>query len=192
MPLRVPEDPCRSGVVPRPPYCPDISQDVKGLPASNPDEAVVLKPAKEPVAIARDRLVTKEKVQFKNRKAALLAKSQRLLDQVARVIVAHPELGAISVEAHTEDVGDAAANRALSLARANSVRKYLMHRGVSPSMLKAKGYGPDRPLETNMTARGREANRRVEFIIEKPVRSEPDLIVPLVPKNEQPPGKEER
>jgi outer membrane protein OmpA-like peptidoglycan-associated protein len=47
------------------------------------------------------------------------------------------------------------------------VKDYLVSKGVDASRLEAKGLGPDRPAESNKTAAGREANRRVEFVIAK-------------------------
>ena len=44
---------------------------------------------------------------------------------------------------------------------------FLIQHGIMPSRLEAKGFGPDRPVSDNKSAKGREANRRVEFIILK-------------------------
>jgi outer membrane protein OmpA-like peptidoglycan-associated protein len=51
----------------------------------------------------------------------------------------------------------------LSLDRANTVREYLVNRGVDGSRLVAKGYGSSRPKADNKTAAGRGINRRIEF-----------------------------
>ncbi len=144
---------------------------------------------KQLLALTPQKLVLVDKVSFATNKAAILPKSQPLLDQVAQVILAHPELPPIIIEDHSNDRRDAAADRRLSQARANAVRDYLMGKGVRPSRLKAKGYGSDRPLETNVTARGREANRRVEFIIGPP-SPDSDILAPLVPSSEPPIRKE--
>jgi flagellar motor protein MotB len=45
------------------------------------------------------------------------------------------------------------------------VRRFLIKAGVPEARMTSKGFWPDRPLETNETARGREANRRVDFVI---------------------------
>ena len=59
--------------------------------------------------------------------------------------------------------GDAAAKRNLSLKQARSVQSYLVSRGVARKRLSTRGYGGDKPIAPNLTARGREKNRRVEF-----------------------------
>jgi len=53
----------------------------------------------------------------------------------------------------------------LSEERAKSVQSFLVSRGVAGSRLTAKGYGPDKPVAPNLTERGRDKNRRVEFVI---------------------------
>jgi OOP family OmpA-OmpF porin len=81
------------------------------------------------------------------------------------VLKEHPEIPLVQVEGHTDDRGSAEKNRALSASRANSVRDYLIKKGVPPEELRATGFGPDRPAADNATSAGREANRRVEFNI---------------------------
>jgi outer membrane protein OmpA-like peptidoglycan-associated protein len=53
----------------------------------------------------------------------------------------------------------------LSQDRAEAVRDYLGSKGVDAGRLQARGFGPDRPVEDNGSAAGREKNRRVEFAI---------------------------
>ena len=117
------------------------------------------------VIITRDKIEIKDKVYFKTADAKLLSKSYRLLDQVARVLVEHPDIQKVVIEGHTDSVGVGQTNRNLSQSRAESVRDYLIGKGVAASQLDAKGFGPDRPIATNKTSKGREQNRRVEFTI---------------------------
>jgi OOP family OmpA-OmpF porin len=72
------------------------------------------------------------------------------------------------VGGHTDNVGGALKNLRLSRERAASVRQYLIERGgVEAERLEAKGYGESRPIMPNILARGRAANRRVEFVIQQ-------------------------
>lgn len=71
----------------------------------------------------------------------------------------------ILVEGHTDDVGSHRINDALSLKRAESVKKYLVKKGISPLRIKTKGYGERKPIADNGTAEGRKLNRRTEIII---------------------------
>ena len=91
--------------------------------------------------------------------------SSELLSEVRDVIEQHPEIIVIEVQGHTDSVGDAAANRKLSRERAESVRNWLVERGIAQKKLVAMGYGAYRPIATNATDEGRTQNRRVQFII---------------------------
>lgn len=88
-----------------------------------------------------------------------------MLDEVASVMEAHPEVKLVNIEGQTDDRGSAAANLALSQARAQSVKAYLVGKGVAAERLGAHGSGPTSPIADNATAEGREKNRRVEFIV---------------------------
>jgi outer membrane protein OmpA-like peptidoglycan-associated protein len=70
----------------------------------------------------------------------------------------------VHINGHTDSNGDNAANKALSLKRAQAVVDYLIKKGISPKRLKAVGYGEERPLATNDDEEeGREINRRTEI-----------------------------
>jgi outer membrane protein OmpA-like peptidoglycan-associated protein len=69
----------------------------------------------------------------------------------------------IEVQAHSDNSGDAAYNQYLSEERANSVRDYLIAKGIAPDRIEAKGYGESQPIADNDTREGRAANRRVEL-----------------------------
>jgi outer membrane protein OmpA-like peptidoglycan-associated protein len=122
------------------------------------------------VAIQTNKLEIKEQVFFATGKSVIQTRSFKMLDQVAQVLQQHPEVDKMVIEGHTDDRGNAEANRKLSQARAEAVKGYLVSKGVAPSRLEAKGYGPDRALASNKTEKGRAANRRVEFIIVTPER----------------------
>ena len=71
----------------------------------------------------------------------------------------------IEIAGHTDNMGTAPANQALSERRANTVKQTLAgHYGVDASRLTAKGYGAEQPLADNGTEQGRAINRRVELV----------------------------
>jgi OOP family OmpA-OmpF porin len=71
----------------------------------------------------------------------------------------------IEIIGHTDALGAADANLALSLARADAVRSYLLSQGVEAQRLAISGAGASRPVASNQTAEGRARNRRIEFRI---------------------------
>lgn len=117
------------------------------------------------VVIRKERIEILENVHFATGSAVIDKRSFNLLNQVAGVIREHPELTKIRVEGHTDNVGAPEKNMALSQSRAESVRDHLVGQGVDKSRVDAVGYGQERPISPNITSRGRDANRRVEFSI---------------------------
>jgi len=71
----------------------------------------------------------------------------------------------IIVEGHTDDQGNDARNLKLSKSRAAAVRDYLVNAGINADRLDSEGYGETKPIDDNKTKVGREANRRVEFMV---------------------------
>ena len=85
------------------------------------------------------------------------------VDQVVKLMQDEPALK-LRVEGHTDATGDAAHNRKLSLARAESVVKAITARQIAADRLSAAGKGPDQPLADNGTEEGKAKNRRVELV----------------------------
>ncbi|MCY1018382.1 OmpA family protein [Pyxidicoccus sp. MSG2] len=123
---------------------------------------------KQLVLIRQDRLELRERLVFDSGTATLQPRSFPLLDNVARVLLAHPELTPVVVASHTDNRGDPDVSRALSQSRAEAVRAYLVAQGVPADRLDAQGHGADRPIASNETSQGREANRRVELLLPAP------------------------
>jgi len=71
----------------------------------------------------------------------------------------------MSIEGHTDSIGDANTNLELSKKRANNFLKYLVQQGVSEKRLTSVGYGEEKPIATNMNEAGRRQNRRIEVVI---------------------------
>jgi len=74
----------------------------------------------------------------------------------------------VAIEGHTDSVGNPDYNYRLSQRRAESVKSYLVQAGISFDRLSASGKGQDQPLASNDSESGRQQNRRVELIIDKP------------------------
>lgn len=75
--------------------------------------------------------------------------------------------GIITIIGNTDNVGDPAVNKNLSLQRADSIRSYFISRGFSAAHLRTLGLGSEQPLYSNETDEGRRRNRRVEFVVIK-------------------------
>jgi len=71
----------------------------------------------------------------------------------------------VVIGGYTDNVGDAKANLRLSKSRANSVKVFLVKRGVNAKRLIARGYGETKPIAPNSTEAGRQKNRRIEFTV---------------------------
>jgi outer membrane protein OmpA-like peptidoglycan-associated protein len=109
-----------------------------------------------------DRTVTLRGVNFEPWKDDLLPASTAVLDDVARQLIESPEVK-VEIGGHTDSRGNAGRNLRLSLARAETVRAYLIMKGVEGDRLVARGYGLSKPITSNVTAAGRAMNRRVEL-----------------------------
>jgi outer membrane protein OmpA-like peptidoglycan-associated protein len=89
-----------------------------------------------------------------------------MLDEVADVLQKNAGIE-VRIEGHTDSRASLKHNMKLSQNRANSVRDYLVKKGVPEARMTSVGYGPTQPVDDNRTAIGRENNRRVEFFITK-------------------------
>lgn len=154
--------------------CPDADRDGDGVPDrvdNCPDEPGTIEnhgcQDAQLVVIGAGKLEILEKVYFKTGSAKLQPRSFALLDNVASVMNAHPEIPLIRVEGHSDKTGSLKFNMRLSQRRAETVVRYLVGRGkVSRDRLIAEGFGPTRPIDPDAKTRAELAqNRRVEFHI---------------------------
>lgn len=104
-------------------------------------------------------------VLFATGKYDLLPIAKDKLDEVAKALI-DQGYKAIIVEGHTDSKGKAADNDTLSLKRAESVRTYLVSRGIPSDKIRATGLGSSRGIADNATPDGRANNRRVEIVVE--------------------------
>ncbi len=103
---------------------------------------------------------------FDTGKANFRSESTPELDRIALTFTENPNL-VLEIGGHTDNVGTDEANNKLSQDRADAVREYLIGKGIEPDRVQSKGYGETKPIQTNDTDEGRQANRRVEFKILK-------------------------
>lgn len=109
-------------------------------------------------------------VVFKTGKSALRPSAREKLNQVADVLLENKGKS-IQVVGHTDSQGKSGYNQQLSEKRAQSVRTYLVERGVASDRITAIGKGESQPVASNDNATGRTENRRVEIIIQNDNKS---------------------
>ena len=99
---------------------------------------------------------------FDTGKSSIKAQSTSVMVDIITILAEYPN-AKFTVEGHTDSVGSASLNQKLSDSRANSVRDFLIDKGIGADRLSAIGYGEDKPIATNNTRAGRKSNRRVEI-----------------------------
>ena len=109
-----------------------------------------------------ERIGVLQGLEFAKNSATVLPKSLPVLQAVADVLVKFPQ-ARVEIAGHTDDAGKRDKNLALSQARAEAVRAWLVAKGADGARIAAKGYGPDKPVASNKSAAGKAKNRRVEF-----------------------------
>ena len=123
---------------------------------------------KQLVQLERTRIRILDAVYFATDRAVIRRRSYPLLQNVAHVLRAHPEIDMIRIEGHTDSRASDDYNLDLSQRRAEAVVEFLIAEGIARSRLIARGYGETQPVDSNATRDGRAANRRVEFNIVTP------------------------
>lgn len=116
--------------------------------------------------LSEGRFVTND-IQFEYDKAILKPSSQKIIDQVATMLKAHPDIQ-LSIEGHTDSDGTETYNQELSQKRATAVKAALVKKGIAKERLRSKGMGESKPVANNATEEGKAKNRRVEFVLINP------------------------
>jgi outer membrane protein OmpA-like peptidoglycan-associated protein len=127
-------------------------------PKENKGCPVIEKEAEEILKTAFDNL------EFVTGNAIIKEPSKPSLDELAALLQKKPEWK-LQISGHTDNVGNAQSNLVLSKKRAESVRDYLISKGVSADRLHVLFFGQTMPIDTNDTPEGRQRNRRVEMKI---------------------------
>jgi OOP family OmpA-OmpF porin len=136
---------------PTPP--PPPAKPAPAKPAAKP--AAKPKPVAEKVTLAADVL-------FDFDKAVLKTEGKNKLDDLATKVKGI-NLEVVIAIGHTDSIGSDAYNQKLSVRRAESVKAYLVSKGVEPNRIYTEGKGEKQPVASNKTKDGRQKNRRVEI-----------------------------
>jgi outer membrane protein OmpA-like peptidoglycan-associated protein len=109
------------------------------------------------VTLGVDYIELSEPLGFAPGSSQLTPRSERVLEQIAQLLQAHPELRQVRIEVHT----DASAPESLSQRRANAVVSALVSLGVPPARLAGVGFGSAFPVSEDLAD-----NERVNFFVE--------------------------
>lgn len=119
-------------------------------------------PAPKPPAPAPKERIVLRGVNFDFDKSNIRSDAQVILDEAASLLGRNPEV-AVSINGYTDATGTDAYNMKLSQRRAESVKSYLVGKGVAAGRLTTNGFGESNPVASNATKDGRAMNRRVEL-----------------------------
>lgn len=107
-----------------------------------------------------------DNLNFETGSTKLTPDSIPTVDSLVVILKAYPAV-AVRLEGHTDNTGDAAANKKLSLDRAIVVKEIMITGGVADGRIDTDGYGEEKPIAPNETEEGRAKNRRTELVVEK-------------------------
>lgn len=135
-------------------FCPEQAESMNGYKDEDgcPDE----------VPVPPKKVFILEGVNFESGKASITTDSYVSLMKVVDIMEAFPET-TFEIVGHTDNVGRPEKNKQLSADRAESVKNFLVEKGVSESRMVTRGVGDSEPIAANTTAEGRAKNRRIEF-----------------------------
>jgi OOP family OmpA-OmpF porin len=121
-------------------------------------------PDEVPAEVAKFTGVIKG-INFKTGSDKITRGSNKVLDEAVKVLTDYPDVK-LEIGGHTDNVGKAEYNMDLSQRRAESVKNYLVEKGINSDRLTAVGYGMDKPITSNKTKADKAKNRRTEFTLQ--------------------------
>lgn len=139
---------------------PDGTEVRRGTNPLNPADDI---PRKETLAVEIGKPIVLEGVVFDFNSARIRPESEQTLMFAYNTLNDNPGIE-VEIHGHTDNIGKAGVNLKLSQARANSVKQWLVGRGIDPVRIGTKGFGFVRPIAPNDTEAGRQKNRRIEFV----------------------------
>jgi outer membrane protein OmpA-like peptidoglycan-associated protein len=107
--------------------------------------------------------ITLEGIVFDTGKSTIKPESEVILMKAYNTLHLNPDLE-VEIQGHTDNKGGKAMNKKLSEARAESVKAWLVAKGVDAKRITTAGFGPDKPIADNATDEGRQKNRRIDFV----------------------------
>ena len=116
------------------------------------------------IQVARRTTLMFEDVHFDFDRFNLRPDALKILDDAVAKLQANPTLN-VTIEGHCDSIGTVEYNLALGERRSNSVRDYLVSRGIAAGRLRTVSYGEERPIADNDTAEGRAMNRRAHLAV---------------------------
>ena len=119
---------------------------------------------------SRGPVLTLEDVLFDFEEATLRSEADAVIARTASYLRDNPDRIAV-IEGHTDHIGEPDYNLWLSRLRSESVRDALLAAGTDEARIRVGGFGETRPVASNDTPDGRQANRRVEIVFEDSARS---------------------
>jgi len=154
--------------------CPDIDNDKDGIPDLKdkcPDEPEVFNNVDDkdgcPDSVKKEPDMPKQQllrgVNFKSGSPEMTFESYQALEPIIKQMKQYPEV-VVEIRGHSDSVGNYAKNMRLSQLRAESVRQYLISKGIESDRIRAAGFGSSSPIADNRTAAGRAQNRRIEVV----------------------------
>ena len=122
-------------------------------------------PPPPPPPVAGRKIETLTGPSFEFDKARLTSEGRAHVDHAVQIMQESPSMRVV-VEGNTDSIGSDAYNMKLSQRRADTVRDYMVQKGISASRIRTAAYGETRPIASNKTAEGRAQNRRVDIVTE--------------------------
>lgn len=152
-----------AAVTPRNPSVTPITPKQPTVPARSNDTANELAGVKR-ADMTTGKTILMADIQFEADSSRIIKSTVPALEELYNFLANNPDVS-VEIGGHTSGWADAEYAQTLSTSRAKSVADYLTRRGINPARVKYKGYGKDKPIDTNDTATGRKRNQRVEIKI---------------------------